>query len=74
MRDDIYDNGNTGNFFEKSNKSDTYVQSESDGLSVAKVLNSYFRRQVLVSVYHHRKFVRSRVQMGNNQELGVRSL
>ena len=58
MRDDIYDNGNTGNFFEKSN-SDEYVQSESDGLSVAKVLKSYFRRQVLVSVYHHCKFVRS---------------
>ena len=39
IRDDVYDNGNTGNFFEKSN-SDEYVQSESDGLSVAKVLRA----------------------------------
>ena len=39
IRDDVYDDGNTGNFFEKSN-SDEYVQSESDGLSVAKVLRA----------------------------------
>ncbi len=37
MRDDIYNNGNTGNFFEKN---DEYVQSESDGLSVANVLKA----------------------------------
>jgi hypothetical protein len=41
MRDNIYGNGKTGNFFEKSNTSnDEYVQSESDGLPVAKVLNA----------------------------------
>ena len=72
MRDDIYDNGNTGNFFEKSN-SIQYVQSESDGLSVAKVLK-LFQTTSLGLCLPPSQVRQILAQMGNNQELGVRSL
>ena len=72
IRDDVYDNGNTGNFFEKSN-SDEYVQSESDGLSVAKVLRAISDDRSW-SLFTTIASSSDPTQMGNNPELGVRSL
>ena len=60
-------------FCEKSNTSDEYVQSESDGLSVVKVLNAISddKSWSLIPLQFHRLTV---PQMDNNTEMGVRSL